>query len=216
MKSYDTIPYYGDYWDLPIIGFDKLDGSNLRFEWNKKRNFYKFGSRNVMIDESNEQFGFAINLFQEKYSEKLSKLFTSKDYRNIQSFVCFAELVGKKSSFGQHDFGNDEFDVVLFDVAQYKKGFVPPRQFVRDFQEFGIPRVIYDGNLNMSLVKRVKANEFNLSEGIICKGETKTKRGVDNIYVCKIKTDDWFNRLRAKSPVDYEKELKQAGITANS
>ena len=42
------------------------------------------------------------------------------------------------------------------------------------------------------------------------------KRGVDNIYVCKIKTDDWFNRLRAKSPVDYEKELKQAGITANS
>ena len=31
MKLYPTINYYGDYWDLPVIGFDKLDGSNLMF-----------------------------------------------------------------------------------------------------------------------------------------------------------------------------------------
>ena len=66
MKSYNTIPYYGDYWDLPVIGFNKLDGSNIRAEWNKKRGFYKFGSRNVMIDESSEQFGLAVKIFKEK------------------------------------------------------------------------------------------------------------------------------------------------------
>lgn len=210
MKSYDTIEYYGDNWGLPILAFDKLDGSNLRLEYSQKRGFYKFGSRNMMIDEKHEQFGFAITLFKEKYNEGLSKLFKTKDYRNVLSFVCFAELVGTNSSFGQHDFGNDKFDITLFDVSQYKKGMIPPKQFYNDFGPLGIPRVVYEGNLNKELVQRVKANEFELTEGVICKGVTQTKKGIDNLYYCKIKTDDWFERLRAKSPQLYSQELKQA------
>lgn len=166
-----------------------------------------------MIDENSEQFGLAVKIFKEKYTDSLSSIFTSKDYRNIQSFVCFSEFVGSKSCFGQHDFENDKFDTVLFDISQYKKGFVPPRQFVNDFGEVGIPRIVYDGNLNMSLVKRVKSNEFDLEEGIICKGLITNKKGNDNLYYCKIKTDDWFNRLRNKFPKEYELELKQAKIT---
>ena len=212
MKAYDSIEYYGENWGLPIIAFDKLDGSNLRFEYSKKRGFYKFGTRNMMIDERHETFGFAVTLFKEKYEESLNKIFKGKDYRDTLSFVCFAELVGTKSAFGQHDFGNDTFDVVLFDISQYKKGFVPPKQFVRDFGEVGIPRVVYEGNLNKELVQRVKANEFGLSEGVICKGVVQTKRGSDNIYQCKIKTDDWFARLRNKSPELYNQELKQANL----
>lgn len=30
MKQYDSIEYYGDNWGIPIIAFDKLDGSNIR------------------------------------------------------------------------------------------------------------------------------------------------------------------------------------------
>ena len=213
MKHYESIPYYGDHWGLPIVAFDKLDGSNLRFEYSHKRGFYKFGSRNVMIDESNEQFGFAIKLFKKKYEESLTQIFKSKDYRHILSFVCFAELLGKKSAFGQHEFGNDEFDIILFDISQYKKGFIQPKQFIRDFSHLGIPKVIYEGNLNMELVQKVKNNEFGLSEGVICKGLVKTKKGVDNIYSCKIKTNDWFERLRTRSPNQFEEELKQAGKT---
>ncbi len=63
------------------------------------------------------------------------------------------------------------------------------------------------------LVQRVKANEFGLTEGVICKGVVKTKKGVDQIYSCKIKTDDWFERLRIKSPFLYGEELKQAKIS---
>ena len=56
-----------------------------------------------------------------------------------------------------------------------------------------------------------KDNEFDLSEGVICKGVVQTKRGNDNIYSCKIKTNDWFERLRARLPNQFEDELKQAG-----
>lgn len=197
MKKYPTIDYYGEYWGLPIISFNKLDGSSIRFEWNRKRGFYKFGTRNMMIDENSEQFGLGVRIFKEKYEENLTRVFTSKKYRDILSFVCFAEFVGKKSAFGQHEFNNDEFDVVLFDIDRYKKGLIPPREFVDDFGEFGIPRVVYEGNLNKELVRRVKEDEFGLSEGVICKGKVQTKKGVEQLYYCKIKTNDWFTRLRA-------------------
>jgi hypothetical protein len=32
------------------LAFDKLDGSNMRFEWSPKRGWYKFGSRGQLID----------------------------------------------------------------------------------------------------------------------------------------------------------------------
>lgn len=212
MKQYDSINYFGDNWGLPIIAFDKLDGSNLRFEYSPKRGVYKFGTRNMMIDENHDTFGFAINIFKNKYEDGLIKLFKSKDYRNVLSFVCFAELIGTKSEFGQHDFNNDIFDTILFDVSAYKKGLIPPRQFANDFGHLGIPRVVYEGNLSKEFVQRVKSNEFNLKEGVIGKGVIQTKKGNDNLYYCKIKTDDWFNRLRCTNTEIYNQELKQAGI----
>lgn len=209
MKQYDSIEYFGDNWGLPIVAFDKLDGSNLRFEYSQKRGFYKFGTRNMMIDENTEDFGFAINLFKEKYEESLTKIFKSKTYRDTLSFVCFAELLGSKSSFGQHSFNDDIFDITLFDVSGHKKGMVSPNQFIDDFGAAGIPRVVYKGNLNKELVGRVKNNEFDLSEGVICKGVTTSKKGFDNLFYCKIKTDDWFNRLRSKYPERYSLEVKE-------
>jgi len=208
MLEYKTIDYYGDYWGLPIVAFDKLDGSNLRFEYSKKRGFYKFGSRNVLIDETHD-LGKGIQLFKDKYEAELDKIFRSKNYRDTQSFVCFAEFIGKNSEFGRHDLENDEFDVVLFDIDQHKKGFIPPKQFIKDFGALGIPPVVYEGNLNMDLVKDIKNNVYNLVEGVICKGVVKSKKG-DNLYYCKIKANSWFDRLRHKDPELYNIELKQA------
>lgn len=212
MKQYQEINYYGDYWGLPIIAFDKLDGSNLRFEYSQKRGFYKFGTRNMMIDQSNDPFGFAIDIFLNKYSDQLTNIFKSKTYRNTMSFVCFAELCGKKSDFGQHLFGEDEFDITLFDVEDHKNGFIPPRQFIKDFGQCGIPKVIYDGNLNKELVQAVKRNDFGLTEGVICKGLISGRKE-NNLFYCKIKTDDWFDRLRNKHPKLYTEELVQANKT---
>lgn len=209
MKAYDSIEYFGDNWGLPIIAFDKLDGSNLRFEFSNKRGFYKAGTRNMMIDNTHDQFGFAVDLFKEKYEESLTRIFKSKDYRNTLSFVCFAELIGTKSSYGQHEFGNDKFDITLFDISQYKRGLIPPRQFVKDFHSVGIPRIVYEGNLNQDLVRRVKENEFGLTEGVIGKGVLQNRKGNDTLYYCKIKTDQWFEGLRAKYPERYSEEIKE-------
>ena len=209
MKQYQEINYYGDYWGLSVVAFDKIDGSNLRFEYSQKRGFYKSGTRNMMIDNEHAEFGFAVNLFLEKYSENLLKVFKGKDYRNSMSFVCYAELIGKKSEFGQHLFGEDEFDIVLFDVDEHKKGFIPPRKFVKDFDFCGIPKIVYEGNLNKDFVQSVKKNNFRLSEGVICKGLIPNKKE-NNLFYCKIKTDEWFERLRSKNPQLYQEELKQA------
>jgi hypothetical protein len=215
MKQYDSIEYYGDYWGLPVVAFDKLDGSNLRFEFSQKRGFYKFGTRRQMIDH-NSEYWFAIELFLNKYGEELKKIFKSKDYRNILNFVCYAELIGTRSQFGSHDFENDKFDVILFDIDQYKKGMVPPRQFIEDFGALGIPRVVYEGNLNKEFVQRVRNNEFDLSEGVICKGIAHEKKGFNQFYYCKIKTTDWFQRLREKDIVQYELEINSLKIDVSA
>lgn len=208
MKTYDSIPYFGDHWGLPIIAFDKIDGSNLRFEYSHKKGFYKVGTRKMMIDSTHPTFGFALNLFLEKYSDELSKIFSTKEYRNIQSFVCFAELHGTKSEFGWHDYDNDEFDITLFDINAYKRGFIPPKELIENFSTVKLPKVIYEGILNKEFVNKVKENEFGLSEGVICKGEVKTKKGNDNLFYCKIKTNDWFERLRNRFPDQYNEEIR--------
>lgn len=195
------------------MAFDKLDGSNMRFEYSHKRGFYKFGTRNVMIDSGNEQFGFAVDLFLQKYADQLAKVFSAREYRNSQSFVCFAELVGTRSAFGQHDFDKDTFDIVLFDVNEHKRGFVPPKRFVDDFGHCGIPRVVYNGKLNMQFINDVKANKFGLSEGVIGKGVVSGKKDRTSLYYFKAKTDDWFDRLRIRDRDAYAKELDQANKT---
>ena len=196
MKSYPSLNYYGDYWSLPVIAFDKLDGSNLRFEYSKKKGFYKFGTRNVMIDEKNEQFGKAIPIFLNKYADELGKIFNSKAYRNHLSFVCFAEFLGENSEYGRHQ-EEDNFDVVLFDVNVYKKGFVKPKDFVNDFGHLHVPKIVYQGNLNKDFVEDVKQNKFDLKEGVIAKGVVGTKKS-EQIYYCKIKTNQWLENLKSK------------------
>ena len=210
MKQYPEIRYYGDYWGLPIIAFEKLDGSNLRFEYSHKRGFYKFGTRNMMIDRNSQPFGFAIDVFLNKYEKGLTEIFKSKAYRNTLSFVCFAEFYGTKSEFGQHEFGNDKFDITLFDVNEYKKGLIPPKQFAIDFGgSLEIPRLVYGGNLNKEFVHDIKFSDFNLKEGVVCKGLIPRKKSGENLYYCKIKTNEWFERLRNRRPDLYKEEILQ-------
>lgn len=199
MKHYPSLEYFGDYLGTPTIGFEKLDGSNLRFEYSQKRGFYKFGSKKMMIDENTEVFGKGIKIFLDKYADELTKIFKSKTYRDTLSFVCFAEFIGKKSEFGRHVEG-DKYDMVLFDVDQYKKGFVKPKQFVKDFGHLHIPKILYQGNINKELYNMVKTNtltahEGELWEGLVCKSEIP--KG-PYIYYCKLKTQLWLDTLKAK------------------
>lgn len=201
MKSYPKIDFYNKgILGLECYAFDKLDGSNLRFEWNKKQGWYKFGTRNNMIDRSYPEFGNGIDIFLKKYGEDLKNIFNVK-YSKIDSFVVFCEYLGDGSFSGQH-IPSDVKDVILFDVNQYKRGFIPPKEFIDNFGHLHIPKLIYHGKYDMDLINSVKNNKFNLSEGVIAKG-------IDgkNIWMAKIKTNEWL--LRVKSIYGEKKLLEE-------
>jgi hypothetical protein len=195
MKSYPNMQYFdkgihGSY----IYAFNKLDGTNIRIEWSRKRGWYKFGTRNVMIDERSEYFGDAVTLFLNKYGDELPKVF-KKHYPNIESFVVFCEYSGENSFAGYHI--DEPKDVVLFDVNAYKKGFVNPRDFIRHFGHLHIPEIIYQGEYNSQLISDVRNNIWKLKEGVVCKGTFKTK-GSDQVWMVKIKSKEWLERVRNK------------------
>ena len=198
MKSYPKIQYFNQgLFGENIYAFDKLDGSNIRAEWNPKRGWYKFGTRNNMIDERDLQFGEAVTLFLNKYGDSLSKVFrTNKSYRRIESFVVFAEYVGEQSFAGRHIDG-DTKDIILFDVDQYKHGFVTPKNFVEDFGHLHIPDVIYQGPYTMDFVQDIRNNKHNLKEGVIVKGVFKTKNQKDEVWMVNVKTSERLQKVKS-------------------
>lgn len=197
MKSYDKIPYWNQgLFDQDCIAFDKIDGSNMRFEWGRKRGWYKFGTRSIMIDRSSEHLGKGIDIFLDKYGDNLDRVFREK-YKRVESFVVFAEFVGENSFAGQHE-ESDKKDVILFDVSQYKRGIISPYEFVENFGHLHIPKIIYNGKYTHEFIDSIKNNDFNLKEGVICKGMTKTKKDGNIIWMSKVKSLQWLEEVRKK------------------
>lgn len=57
MKEYPSIPAAADllarpdaYLGQPFVAFDKLDGSNIRAEWDRKKGWLRFGSRRRLLE----------------------------------------------------------------------------------------------------------------------------------------------------------------------
>jgi hypothetical protein len=210
MKHYPSIAHLSSSSVIgtPLIGFDKLDGSNLRFEWDKKKGWNKFGTRRTMLNKGDSLY-IGVDLFLNKYSAGLEKIFNEdKDFRGIKEFTVFCELVGPGSAFGQHDF--IDMDVVLLDVNPLKKGFLPPRDFIKKFGHLGIPTVIFDGILTANTIQNIKTS--NLSEGVVCKWMNNK-----HLQMCKIKTNKWLEKLFSKygqDAVDEEFGIKKNYSTA--
>ncbi len=193
MKSYPTIPHHSKgYLGEPCYIFDKLDGSNIRAAWSKKRGFYKFGTRNQLIDHNGNGFwARACAIFEREYVDL--PLVFKDEYRNIENFTCFFEYWGEESFAGNHNEQGEMF-TTLFDVSAYKKGFIQPKEFIKNFEHLGIPQWT-QGNFNKDLIQTVQNNSFgwSLKEGVVCKGVRKNL-----IWMSKIKTQDWLDRLKNK------------------
>ena len=207
------------YWEIsgpskaphePCIAFYKYDGSNIRAEWTKKRGWHKFGSRKVLIDRSSELGREAINTFLSTYSEDLAKVFTdNKLFRNCQNVTVFCEFFGENSFAGQHN-PNDEKEIVLLDVNIHKKGIMLPRDFVKTFGHLKIPEVIYEGIFNLTFIHDVINGRYPVEEGIVAKGILPNKKSQHSLWMAKVKTAKWINKLknRAQTDVRFKKELE--------
>lgn len=196
MKSYDKI----QYWNQGLFGedcvcFDKIDGSNMRFEWGRKRGFYKYGTRSIMIDRSSEHLGSGIDIFLNKYSEDLNRIFRDK-YNKVDSFVVFGEFIGENSFAGQH-VDSDVKDVILFDINQYKRGIITPYEFLENFGHLHIPSIVYEGEYDIDLINYIRENK-TLKEGVIAKGILKRKNSKEEAWMTKIKTDIWLGKVKEK------------------
>lgn len=189
---------------LPCIAFYKHDGSNLRFEWQPKKGWFKFGTRHCLFDKTESTFGKSIAIFLNKYGEAVEKVIQEdKQMRNAQSITAFAEFEGPLSFAGQHE-PNDKHDLILFDIRIHKKGLMSPREFINKFGHLHIPRIVYEGTLNSSFIQGIRENKYNLNEGVVCKGGS----GHD-LWMCKIKTNDYIERLKNRFGSNWEKYAEE-------
>jgi hypothetical protein len=178
--------------DVYIYAFDKIDGSNIRAEWNSKKGFYKFGTKNELMDESAKPFGRAIPLIRNKYESDLAAVFKEQGWRDA---ICFFELWGPSSFAGTHNFEED-VTVTLFDVNPYKQGILEPREFIQYFGHLDTPKVLYEGRVDVPFFDKVKQSTLPgmTFEGVVCKGASDTKAKMPLMF--KIKSRAWLDKLK--------------------
>lgn len=191
MKSYPSITKDMRP-DVYIYAFDKLDGSNIRAEWNSKKGFYKFGSRNQLIDENTKPLGKAIKILKEKFEEDFAMVAKEQKWRDA---LCFFEFHGPNSFAGQHK-DDEEQTLTLIDVNPYKEGILEPVQFIKLFKHLDIPKVLFEGHITTEFVDKVKNSTLDgmTDEGVVCKGANDKKTKMPIMF--KIKSRGWLERLK--------------------
>jgi hypothetical protein len=193
MKEYPSIlsSYGNRHMEFDAYVFDKIDGSNLRFEWTRKGGWIKSGTRTRLFDESDEVFGVAIPLFRETLAQDLEKI--AKDY-SWQHLIVFTEFWGEGSFAGNHDPDSDK-QLTLIDVATNKKGIVGPRDFLKTFGHLNTPNFLGISRWTRGFVQRVRAGEI---EGITLEGVVGKAGEGHKLVMRKAKTQAWVDMVKAK------------------
>lgn len=188
MKTYPSISHNINY-SSNIYMFDKLDGSNIRVEWNKKKGFNKFGSRTRLLGTDQEWPCDIPSFFMDNYSEQYYKILVDQKY---QKATLFFEFWGDKSFAGNHNL-NDTYRLTLIDCNPYKKGWLDPRDFCKIFGDLDHAKLLYNGTMNKEIVEDIKLSKYPgiTFEGVICKGLEKHNR-----TMFKIKTNAWIDKLK--------------------
>ena len=185
--------------------FEKLDGSNFRAKWTEKKGFTLFGTRTQLIDETTEFWGQCVTLFQDTLAAKLHHVLKC-DAMNKREAIVFAEFFGPNSFAGRHE--NEPHSIVPFDIliGHKQRKFMRPQDFVGLADEgIPIPRVIGRMNLTDQLIQDVRNDKFNTFEGVICKGTQLVGNAAGGIWMCKIKTQNYLNKLKERFTDDWQK-----------
>lgn len=191
MKDYPSILGSTNCPNKPCVAFDKPDGSNLRWEWGRKKGFWKHGTRTRLFDASDSIFGQAIDIFSQKFSKDLEKIFL-KEFSKYSKIIPFTEYLGPNSFAGVHVPG-DKTDLILIDLWLDRYGLIGPKNFIKYFGHLDIPRIIYTGNLTKEFIDNVRKGCYNVFEGVVCKGGS----GKDH-WMRKIKTDAYREALKQR------------------
>lgn len=196
MKKYPSIPNDAEAgrpsWGGPTLYvFDKLDGSNVRAEWTRKKGFWKFGKRNHLVGQDDSLLGEAQGLIESKYGDDLARIFTEM---RLDKAIAFFEYYGPNSFAGNHE--DEEHTVTLLDVAPHKRGIIEPREFLKRFGGLEHPALLHQGNVNHEFAEGVRNGELEgmSFEGVICKGKYSQRLG--HPFMFKIKNRAWVDKVR--------------------
>jgi len=175
--------------------FDKIDGSNLRFEWTRKRGWHKYGTRERLFDQTDEVFGEAIPIFEKTLADPLDKVARKERWDVL---TVFAEFWGPGSFAGLHVPGEPK-NLTLFDANPYKKGILGPRQFLDLFGDLGIPKFLGRQRWTRGFVERVRLGQV---EGITFEGVVGKGGEGHDLVMAKAKTQAWLDRVMEKFGIE--------------
>lgn len=190
MKSYPTITgqiIHG----LSVYAFAKIDGSNIRAEWNRKSGFYKFGSRHRLLGTDQQFIPEAEQLIRDGWTKDLEEIFKGNGWERA---IVFFEFSGEHSEFGMHQ--DEPHKVNLIDANPYKKGILPPKEYLKLFGHLDIAPLLYHGPCDDEFIKSVQKGtlEGMPFEGVVCKAKNRKKTPMPEMF--KIKRSDWYKKLR--------------------
>lgn len=202
MLHYPKIPGSRDAPDGRCVAFEKYDGTNLHWDWDRDFGWHAFGTRRDefnLTDAGVEQFAArhahlrqCVAVFRATLADGLERVFRDHpEYAGFQSFKAFTEFLGPNSFAGLHKEG-DPKELRLFDVRAEPLGLIGPRQFVADFGRLPVARVVYEGRLTGQFAENVRLGKYGVAEGVVCKGGA----GGPDVWMVKIKTYAYLERLK--------------------
>lgn len=167
MTPYPSIPSWTRAPGLSCYVFDKIDGSHIRAEVNRKGLITKYGKRDSLLDDQTPFLREAEKLIPEKYGTTLAKVVRDNRWEKA---TFFFEFCGPTSFAGWHV--AEPHDVTLIDAEVHGRGFLEPREFVKVFKGVETARLLHVGNFTKEIADAVSEGRLEgmTFEGVVCKG----------------------------------------------
>lgn len=189
------------------VAFEKYDGTNLHWEWERDRGWHAFGTRGASYPfapggfaefaEKHDGLHDATLIFQNQFADQMAAILNEGS--GSGQYVALTEFVGPNSFAGMHK-ADDPKRLVLFDVFAVGRGFLDPWTFLKEFGSLPVARVVYEGKFTGKFTADVRVGRYGVGEGVVCKGG----KGPD-VWMAKVKTDAFMQRLKAAFADDWEK-----------
>lgn len=211
MLHYPKIPDSRNCPGGRCVAFEKYDGTNLHWAWDRDFGWHTFGTRRDEFDllptgverfvQAHANLKETVDVFKLTQAEGIEKVFQKNDnYRGFSSFKVFTEFLGPNSFAGLHK-TDDAKRVVLFDVLAEPFGIIGPEQFVADFGHLLTARVVYRGKFTGKFTEDVRQGKYDVAEGVVVKGGA----GGTDLWMAKIKTNAYMDKLKAAFADQWER-----------
>lgn len=197
-KIYPKIPGSAKVPFEDCVAFVKYDGSNLHWQWQRgqwvqfgtRRKSYPYTKAGKKEFNRTHEMDKAHRAFEATgLHDMLAALFQSHFPNN--NVMAFTEYVGDRSFAGGHEKGDDTMRLVLFDVSVDGE-FLLPDRFLELFSHIpNVAQVVYRGKLDGSFVESVRNGDYNVDEGVVCKGSKRA-------WMAKIKTKGYMKKLKER------------------